>query len=97
MTIQSDLKFYTHNIEEKGTKSKKILGGIKHLMYNNAPNEPKLLAYTSLCKPRLEYVDVVWYPHTKTNIKVEMIQDRAIRFISNLWDEQTVSPLPGNS
>ena len=98
VTIQSDLKFYTHNIEEKGTKSKKILGGIKHLMYNNAPNEPKLPACTSLCRPRLENVDVVWDPHTKTNInKVEKIQDRAIRFISNLKRRKdSVSP-PGRS
>ena len=53
-------------------------------MYN-APKGAKLLAYTSLCRPILEYVDVVWDPHTKTNInKVEMIQNRAIRIISNL-------------
>ena len=66
VTIQSDLKFDTH-IEGKGTKSKKFLGGIKHLTYN-ASKEAKLLAYTSLCRAILEYADVVWDPHTKTNI-----------------------------
>ena len=36
-------------------------------------------------RPVLEYADVVWDPHTKTNIiKVEIIQNRAVRFISNL-------------
>ena len=76
---------------------KKILGGIKHFMYN-APAEAKLLAYTSLGQPILEYADVVWDPHTKTNInKVEKIQDRAIRFISNLKRRKdSVSP-PGRS
>ena len=75
VNIQSDVKFDTH-IEERGTKSKKTCWGIKHLMYMyNAPKGAKLLAYTSLCRPILEYVDVVWDPHTKTNInKVEMIQ-----------------------
>ena len=60
--------------------------------------ESKLLAYTSLCRPILEYADVVWDPHTKTNInKVEKIQDRAIRFISNLKRRKdSVSP-PGRS
>ena len=58
---------------------KKILGGIKHFMYN-ALAEAELLACTSLGQPILEYADVVWDPHTKTYInKVEMIHNRAIR------------------
>ena len=57
VTLQSDLTFNLH-IAEKSIKSNKILGGIKHLMHN-APQEAKLLAYTSLCQPILEYADVV--------------------------------------
>ena len=75
VTIQSDLKFDT---QKKKAPSRKILGGIKHLVYN-APKEAKLLAYTSLCRPILQYADVVWALHTKTSInKVEMIQNQAI-------------------
>ena len=47
--IQSDLKFDQHIID-KCLKSWKLLGGIKHLIYD-APKRAKLLAYTSLCKP----------------------------------------------
>ena len=36
-------------------------------------------------RPVLEYADVVWDPHTKTNVNnVEIIQNWAIKFISNL-------------
>ena len=50
-----------------------------------APRETKMLAYASLCRPILEYAYVVWDPHTKQIIhKVEMIQNKAIRFIKNL-------------
>jgi hypothetical protein len=81
--IQSDLKFSAH-ITEKCSKANKILGGIKHIMYG-APREAKMLAYSSLCRPILEYADAVWDPHTKLAIhKVEMIQNKAIRFIKNL-------------
>ncbi len=81
--IQSDLKFNTH-ITEKCSKANKILGGIKYLTYG-APMEAKLLAYTSLCRPILEYADVVWDPHAKQTIhKIELIQNKAIRFIKNI-------------
>ena len=66
VTIQPGHKFGIH-IEEKSTKLTKILGSNKHLMYN-PPKEAKLLAYTNLCRLILEYGDVVWDPHTKTNI-----------------------------
>jgi hypothetical protein len=83
VTIQSDLKFDQH-IQKKCGKSRKILGGIKHLMYS-APKEAKLLAYTSLCRPILEFADTVWDPSTKTTAqKIELVQNDAIRFIGNL-------------
>ena len=81
--IQSDLKFDQH-INDKCLKSRKLLGGIKHLMYD-APKEAKLLAYTSLCRPILEYADVVWDPSAKSKIQdIELVQNSAVRFISNL-------------
>ena len=42
-------------------------------MYN-APKKGELFAYTSLCRPILEYADVVWDPHTRTNIRVANFQ-----------------------
>ena len=68
----------------KCLKSRKLLGGIKHLM-SNAPKEAKLLAYTSLCRPILEYADVVWDPSARSKMhNIELVQNSAIRFISNL-------------
>ena len=65
------------------------LGGIKHLMHN-APQEAKLLAYTSLCRPILEYADVVGDPSVESKVRdIELIQNKAIRFIANLEDVTT--------
>ena len=53
-------------------------------MYD-APKEAKLLAYTSLCRPILEYADVVWDPSAKSKIQdIELVQNSAVRFISSL-------------
>ena len=90
VTIQSDLKldFY---MAEKSIKSKYLTSiqlrnllnlniYIKHLMHN-APQEAKVLAYTSLCRPILEYADVVWNPSVKSKVHdIELIQNKAIRF-----------------
>ena len=57
-TLQSNLTFNLH-IAETSLRSKKILGRIKHPMHN-ALQDAKLLVYTSLCRPILEYADVVW-------------------------------------
>ena len=53
-------------------------------MYD-APKEAKLLAYTSLCRPILEYADVVWDLSARSKIHdIELVQNSAIRFIRNL-------------
>ena len=53
-------------------------------MYD-APREAKLLAYTSLCRPILEYADVVQDPAARGKIHdIELVQNSAVRFISNL-------------
>ena len=79
VTIQSDLTFDPH-IAAKSIESNKILDGIKHLMHNAFQE-----AYTSLCRPILEYADVVWNPSVKSKVhNIELIQNKAIRFIANL-------------
>ena len=53
---------------------------------DNAPQEAKLLAYTSLCRPILEYADIVWDPsvNSKVHHDIEQIQNKAVRFIANI-------------
>jgi len=83
VTIQSGLKFDQHIIN-KCIKSREILGGIKHLMYD-APKDAKLLAYTSLRRPILDYADVVWDPAVRSKVHdIELVQNSAIWFISNM-------------
>ena len=50
-----------------------------------ASNEAKLLAYTSLCRPVLEYADFVWDPLARSKIHdIELVQNSAVHFISKL-------------
>ena len=51
----------------------------------DAPRQARLLAYTSLCRPVLEHADSVWDTSLKKTINgIEMVQNRAVRFISRL-------------
>jgi hypothetical protein len=44
----------------------------------------KTQAYNTFVRPSLEYASTVWDPHTQDNInKVESIQRRAARFVTN--------------
>ena len=90
VTIQSDLKFDKH-IAEKTQKARKILGAIKHTLFD-APKDARLLAYTSLCRPILEYADTVWDPTNKQTMhSIEMIQNNAVRYIERLKGRESVS------
>ena len=61
-------------------------------MLYNAPRQARLLAYTSLCRPILEYADSVWDLSLKKTINdIEMVQNRAVRFISRLKGRDSVS------
>jgi len=54
------------------------------LMYD-APKDAKLLAYTSLCRPILDYADVVWDPAVRSKVHdIELIQNSAVQFISDM-------------
>ena len=57
VTLQQNLKFEKH-ISEKVDKARRILGTIKHTI-QTAPEKSKPLAYTSLCRPVMEYADTL--------------------------------------
>jgi len=51
----------------------------------DAPQKAKLLAYLSLCRPILEYSDVLWDPADKASCqRLELVQNKAIRFVKNI-------------
>ena len=54
--MQSNLKFDQHMTLKK---DKATLRAIKHIL-KQAPQEGRLLVYTSLCRPMLEYADTAW-------------------------------------
>lgn len=78
--ITSDLSWNNH-ISNICNSSFKKLCILRHKL-KHTPHYTKMLAYTSLIRPKLEYASIVWDPYTKTNINaLEMIQRRAVRFI----------------
>ena len=54
---------------------------------HDVPQEAKLLAYTSLCRPILEYVNVVWDPSARNKIHdIELVQNIAKRNLKRRTD-----------
>ena len=59
---------------------------------HNAPEAAKRLAYTSLCRPHVQYAASVWDPYLEClNHDIEMIQNKAVRFISNIKKRKSVT------
>ena len=88
--MQSNLKFDQH-MGLKNDKALKTLGAIKHIL-KQAPQEGRLLAYTSLCRPILEYADTVWDPTLAKEIEsMEMLQHRAVQLIARLRGRESVT------
>ena len=56
--LQQDLCFDSH-IDSKIFSARKPFGAIKFMLHD-ATMEGKTLAYSSLCRPILEYADVIW-------------------------------------
>ena len=68
------------------------LGMIKRVMFD-APKQIKTIGYVvTLCRPLLEYACEVWDPFLAEHIdQIEMVQRRAVRFISNLRGREGVT------
>lgn len=84
VTITSNLTWSSHILKVCASARRK-LGLLRHKL-KNSPANIKLLAYTSIVRPCLEYACVVWDPHTKKDIdNLEKIQRLAVRFIYNRY------------
>lgn len=87
VTISSNLSWSPH-IKNMVSVASKRLWLIRHRL-KHATTKTKLVAYTSLVRPLLEYADVIWDPHTKTNVKsIERVQRKALRFIHHAYGRQ---------
>lgn len=90
VTLTADLKF-TQHIDNIAAAALRKLFFLRRCL-KLAPTPVKLLAYKTFVRPILEYANVVWFPHTKINIrKLEAVQRKAIRFIHNKY-RHTDSP-----
>ena len=88
VTLSSNMEFSEH-VSNKIKKATQVLGLLKRTLWN-APQRAKLLAYKAMCRPILEYASVVWDPHLKKHIyNIEMVQNRAIRFIASIKGRDT--------
>ena len=88
--IQSDLKFTTH-IKQKAARAKQQLDMIKRALHGATKNA-KLLAYSTLCRPLVEYASSVWNPVLEYQIyDIEMVQHPAVRFTYDLKGRVSIS------
>ena len=74
VVMQSNLKFNRH-IASKVNSAKKVLECIKYAL-NDASQSAKLLPYSSLCRPILEYAASIR--------ELDAVQNRAIRFVKSI-------------
>ena len=58
--------------------------GILKRNIHSAPTKVKLIAHKALCRPRMEFAAEVWDLTNKYIQMLEMVQNKAKRFLSNL-------------
>ena len=79
----------TAHINNITSSAYRSLGFIKRNLYS-CSKPIKQTAYLALVRPRLEYSNSIWDPHQKELInKIEMVQKRAARFVTNTYDRST--------
>lgn len=84
VTITSRLIWSSHINKICASASRK-LGFLRHKL-KAAPSHVKLLAYSSIVRPQLEYASAAWDPFLKKDIhKLEMEQRKAVRFFFNSY------------
>ena len=83
--ITDNLK-WSHHINNIVGKANKVLWFLRRNL-SRCPKSIKQQFYMALVRPHLEYACAVWNPHIKADIqKIEMVQRRAARFISNNYN-----------
>ena len=92
ITISNDLSWHRH-ICDIAKKANSIL----HLISRNlrsCPRAARIIAYTTLVRPKIEYSSAVWSPHIKEDVNLlERVNRRAARLVFNKsWRQQDVSP-----
>jgi len=88
--LQSDLEFNKH-IQSKIGKAKNSWAWLKHTLHY-ALASSRLLAYSSLCRPHIEYAASVWDTSLDYQINgIEIVQHETIRFISTFKGRDSVT------
>ena len=88
LTLSKDLKWSTH-IDTICKKASSTLGFIQRNL-KKCPKDCKKSAYVSLVRSTLEYGATIWDPYLEKDIiKIEKIQRKAVRFISNNYRSKT--------
>ena len=79
--------FWDLHVNSITSTASQRLGKIRRFLFN-APKK----CHVTLCRPLLEYACEVWDPFLAKHIdQIEMVQRRAVIFISNLRDREGVS------
>ena len=96
VTISKSLSWNSH-IENITTKANRTLGFVKRNIQTKN-KDIRTMAYNTLVRPHVEYALAVWSPHTKeNNKKIEFVQRRAARWVSNDYSTQSsVKAMCGN-
>lgn len=81
------------HINHVTAKANQTLGSLRRHLHL-ATRETKLIAYTSLLRPKLEYASLIWNPHQSYLIdKLEAIQNRATRFVLRNYTRTSITTL----
>lgn len=87
VTMTSNLTWNKH-IQNITSSALRRLWLLRHRL-QHCTSRTKTVAYTTLVRPLLEYADVVWDPHTKTDsAMLERVQKKALRFIHNAYSRR---------
>ena len=90
IVIDSNLKWEKH-VNTTISKAMRTLGLLKSTLWH-ADVRTRLIAYKALCRSFLEYASDAWDPHLAKDIyALEMVQNRAVHFISSLKEVVSVS------